>query len=135
MSGSSTEMEFITVSKGVKKVKSRKIKDFEDYNWFQLLNIEQTFDDDEDYEDQRLSKPKLKPKGKKVQKIFKFKAIKKPVKKSGNKDRDTVEGKNCPNCFINHFPLPKFCRWAKSSSVTPQNCNKDDPQYKFIFDE
>ena len=70
-----------------------------------------------------------------MQKIFKFKAIKKPVKKSGNKDRDTVEGKNCPNCFINHFPLPKFCRWAKSSSVTPQNCNKGDQQLKFTLDE
>ena len=82
VSGSPTEMEFITVSKGVKKVKSRKIKDFDDYNQFRLLNIEQTFDDDEDYEDQRL-KPSLskpKPKRRKRQKNKGLKAIKKAKK-------------------------------------------------------
>ena len=143
LSVSPTEREFITVSKGVKKGKARKIKDFEDYNKFKLLNIEQTFDDDQEYEDQRL-KPclsKTKAKGKKMKKnkgptIFKSKAIKKGQKRSVNQDRHTVERTKCVKCFITHFPQTKFCQWTKSSSVTPQNCSvKNDSKYKFKCDE
>merc|ERR1712030_142717 len=49
----STKNEFISVTKGVKQVKIRKImKSFEDYNKFELLDIEPTFDESKDNEDE-----------------------------------------------------------------------------------
>ena len=127
----STENEFISVTKGVKQVKTRKIMTyFDDYNKFSELHIEPTFDESEDNEDQKLenswlskSNRKKKKLQKKVERVSKLnticesKKMKRSSKSSRNQDRHTptVEIERCVKCFKEHFPLPKFCYQTNST--------------------
>ena len=124
---------------------------FEDYNQFSELYIEPTFDESEDNDDQKLENSclsKLNQKKKNLHKnvgrvsklnnICESKKMKRSTKSSTNQDRHTptVERKRCVKCFKAHFPLPKFCRWTKSSSVTKQTpLTKEDLKSKIKFDE
>ena len=124
---------------------------FEDYNKFSLLHIEPTFDESKDNEDERMENSclsKSNQKKKKLQKnkgivsklntIFESKKMNRSTKNSTNQDRrtPTVERKRCHKCFKAHFPLPKFCRWTKSSSVTKQTpLTKEDLKSKMKFEE
>ena len=148
----STQNEFISVTKGVTQLKTRKIITyFEDYNKFSELHIEPTFDESEDNEDPRVENPcfsKSNQKRKKLQKkvgivskqnnISESKKMKRSKESCTKQDRltPTVERKRCLKCFKAHFPLPKFCRWTKYSSVTKQTpLTKEDLKSKIKFDE
>merc|ERR1712215_73371 len=110
-----------------------------------------TFDESKDNEDERMENSclsKSNQKKKKLQKnegivyklntIFESKKMNRSTKNSTNQDRrtPTVERKRCHKCFKAHFPLPKFCRWTKSYSVTKQSpLTKEDMKSKMKFEE
>ena len=74
----------------------------------------------------------------KLNTIFESKKMNRSTKNSTNQDRrtPTVERKRCHKCFKAHFPLPKFCRWTKSYSVTKQTpLTKEDLKSKMKFEE